>query len=124
MTSSRAELLLSISPPQDADEQEIAQLNQQLRAAVLESDADTVEPARGGAAPAGAKGEPLTLAALLVMIAPKAVDGLIQIIQSWVSRHERVVVSVKSGDTEIKITGEPSAEQQQFAAALVARLKQ
>jgi Effector Associated Constant Component 1 len=123
MTSQSVELFLTISPPQDADEQEIAELNQQLRVAVLESDADTVEHLRGGAAPPGAKGEPLTLAALLVMIAPKAVDGLIQIIQNWVSRHERVAVSVKRGDTEIKITGEPSAEQQQFAAALVASLK-
>ena len=63
------------------------------------------------------------MAALLVVIAPKAVEGLIQMIQGWASRHDRVAISIKSRDTEIKITGEPSPEQQQFAEALVASLK-
>jgi hypothetical protein len=61
MTSKGAQLLLGISSSQDADEQELAELTQQLRAAVLESDADAVEPTRG-AAPTGAKGDPVSLA--------------------------------------------------------------
>jgi len=126
MESKNKELLLTISSEtEDADEQELAGLNQQLRAALQrESDAGNIEPAQGGSAPAGAKGNPITLAALIVMIAPQAVEGLFKILQNWVSRHERVAVTVKSGDKELTFTGEPSAEQQQFAANFLAHLKQ
>jgi hypothetical protein len=125
MASQNKELLLTISSEtEDADEQELAGLSQQLRAALLESDADNIEPARGGSAPAGAKGDPITLASLIVMIAPRAVEGLFKIIQAWASRHERVTVTVKSGDKELTFTGEPSAEQRQFAADFLAHLKQ
>jgi hypothetical protein len=123
MSTSRAELLLTITPGQGADLQELGELTRQLRTAVLESDADTVEPIRGSAAPAGAKGDPVTLGALAVMIAPKAVEGLIQIIQNWLSRHERATITVKSGDVELTVTGEPSAEQQQVTASFLAHLK-
>ena len=123
MSTTRAELLLTIAPAPDADLQELGDLTQQLRAAVLESDADGVEPVVANSAPAGAKGEPVTLAALAVIIAPKAVEGLIQIIQNWLSRHERATVTVKSGDAELTITGESSAEQRQFATDFLAHLK-
>jgi Effector Associated Constant Component 1 len=123
MESMKAELLLTISPPQDADQQELDELSQQLRAAILESDADAIEPARAGAAPAGEKGEPLTLATLVVMIAPKVVEGLINIVQNWLSRHERASVTVKSEGMELMVTGEPSAEQQQVIAAFLAHVK-
>ena len=82
-----------------------------------------MEPVVAHSAPVGAKGEPVTLATLAVIIAPKAVEGLIQIIQNWLSRHERATVTVKSGDSELAITGEPSAEQRQFATDFLARLK-
>ena len=126
MPSENRNLVLTISSGQtDADEQELAELSEQLGAALQrESDANTIERARGGSAPAGAKGDPLTLAALAVMIAPKAVEGLLQVIQNWVSRHERASVTVKSGDKELTITGEPSAEQQRLAESFLAQLKQ
>jgi hypothetical protein len=126
MLSENMNLFLTISSTAaDGDEQELATLREHLGAALRrESDADTIEPARGGSAPAGAKGDPLTLAALAVIIAPKAVEGLLQIVQNWVSRHERASVTVKSGDKELTITGEPSAEQQRLAENFLTHLKQ
>jgi hypothetical protein len=126
MPSENTNLFLTISPKEvDADEQELAQLSEQLRTVLQrESDADAIERSRGDSAPAGAKGDPLTLAALAVMIAPQAVEGLLKVIQSWVSRHERASVTVKSGDKELTITGEPSPEQQRLAETFLAQLKQ
>jgi hypothetical protein len=126
MPSENTNLFLTISSEEpDADQQELVALREQLRGVLRrESDAATIEPARGGSAPAGAKGDPLTLAALAVMIAPQAVEGLLKIIQSWVSRHERASVTVKTGDKELTITGEPSAEQQRLAEAFLTQLKQ
>lgn len=123
MEPKRTDLVLTISPLQDSDEQELAQLGQQLRAAVLESEADSIEPIQGGAPPGGAKGEPLTLAALAIAIAPKAVEGLIQIIQNWLSRHERATVTMKSGDLELTIMGRPSVEQQRLTKAFLTRVR-
>jgi len=118
-----AELLLTISPLQDADDEELAELTHQLRVAVLESDADTVEPIRGSPAPTGAKGDPVTLGALAVIIGPNAVEGLIQIVQNWLSPHERATVTVKSGDEQLTITGDPSVEQRELATSFLAHLK-
>jgi hypothetical protein len=124
MVSKNAELLITISPLPEVDDRELTELSEQLAAALRESDADSIEPVRGGGVPAGAKGEPLSLAALLITIAPTAVEGLIRIIQNWVSRRERGSVKLRYGDVELTITGEPSARQQQFAAAFSAQLKQ
>jgi hypothetical protein len=123
MSSERTQLLLTISPERGADAQELAELSRQLRAAVLESDADTVEPTRADAAPAGAKGDPLTLATLAITIAPTAVEGLIRIVQAWVSRHERASVTVEAEGAKLTVTGDPSAMQGQLVDAFLAHHK-
>jgi hypothetical protein len=123
MSSKKAQLLLTISPEQGADPQELAELSRQLRAAVLESDADTVEPTRADAAPAGAKGDPLTLATLAITIAPTAVEGLIRIIEDWVSRHQRASIVVENEGVKLTVTGDPSAAQRQLIEAFLATQK-
>ncbi len=124
MPSKGAQLLLTISPEQGADPQELAELSRQLRAAVLnESDADAVEPTRADAAPAGAKGDPLTLATLAITIAPAAVEGLLRIIQAWVSRHERASVTVEAEGAKLTVTGDPSAMQRQLVDAFLSHQK-
>jgi len=120
MSSKSAQLLLTISSAQETDRQELEELGRQLRAAVLESDADAVEPTRAAAAPAGAKGDPLTLATLAVTIAPAAVEGLVRIIQAWVSRHDRASVTVEAEGGKLTVTGDPSATQRQLVEAFLA----
>jgi hypothetical protein len=121
MPSDSARLLISISPAADADAQEVSELVQQLRRELLNSEADTIEPVHGGAAPPGAKGDPITLANLAVTIAPAAVGGLIRIVQAWVSRHDRASVTVESGAEKLTVTGDPSAEQRQMVDAFLRR---
>ena len=90
---------------------------------MLESDADTVEPTRADAAPAGAKGDPLTLATLAITIAPTAVEGLIRIIEDWVSRHQRQSIVVENEGVKLTVTGDPSAAQRQLIEAFLANQK-
>jgi hypothetical protein len=123
MADSGNELILTITPLPDVDEQELVGLTRQLRTAVLESDAEAVAAIRGNSAPNGARGDPFTLAGLAVLIAPKAIDGLIQIVRDWVSRHDRATVTVKKGDAELTITGQLSKEQEQVTANLLKQLK-
>jgi hypothetical protein len=117
MSSESTQLLLTIATATDADQQELAELSQQLRAAVLESDAEAVEPTRGDAAPAGAKGDPITLAVLAVTIAPAAVKGLVRIIERWVFRHERASVTVEIKGAKLTLNGDPSDKQREIIDA-------
>jgi hypothetical protein len=80
-------------------------------------------PVRGGAAPTGAKGDPITLAALAITVAPAAVQGLITMLQAWLTRHERATVTVESEGETLTVTGTPSADQQKVISAFLRRHK-
>jgi hypothetical protein len=115
--------MLHIDLGPEADKEEQTQLAQRLREDLLELDVDRVEQVRSGAAPAGAKGEPIALATLAVTLAPIVLTELMKALQSWLSRHERASVSVESGGEKIVVTGSPSREQQRLIEAFVSRRK-
>lgn len=114
-------LLLSIEPGEDAEPQELEELSQRLRRDLLELEVDAVDLVREGSAPASAKGDPLTLGSLVVTLAPVALTGLMNLLQSWLARHKDATVTVKSPRGEIVVTGIPSKEQQQMIDAWVRR---
>jgi hypothetical protein len=114
-------LHLDAGPHADPDEQSNSATR--LRAELLELNVDSVDPVRSGPAPAGAKGDAVTLTTLAVTLAPIAVTELIKALQTWLSRHERASVSVESGGEKIQVTGTPSKEQQRLIDAFVAKHK-
>jgi hypothetical protein len=115
--------MLHIDAGPEVDKEELAQLAHRLREHLLELDVDAIEPFRSGAAPRGAKGDPVTLATLAVTLAPIALTEVVKALQAWLSRHERASVSVESGGEKIVVTGSPSKEQQQLIEAFVNRHK-
>lgn len=123
MANQPAQLMLHIQAGPEADEEEVALLAHRLRENLLELDVEAVEPFRAGAAPVGAKGDPVTLATLAVTLAPMALTEVMKALQAWLSRHERASVSVESGGEKIVVTGSPSKEQQQLIKAFVSRHK-
>ncbi len=123
MPNHPAQLMVHIDAGPDADKEEQAELTRRLRENLLELDVDAVEQVRSGAAPAGAKGDPVTLATLAVTLAPMALTELMKALQSWLSRHERASVSVESGAEKIVVTGSPSKEQQRLIEAFISRQK-
>lgn len=116
MTSESTKLVFSISAGPAADQQELAELTQSLREDLVETDVESVEQVRGAAAPAGSKGDPVTLASLAVTLAPAALTGLITMLQSWLTRHERTSITLRKGDEVLTVTGTLSKDQQQLIA--------
>jgi hypothetical protein len=115
-------VVLHIDAP-EADSEEQAKLTERLQQELADLDVETVERVRAGTAPAGAKGDPITLAALAVTLAPVALKSVTDLLQSWLSRHERASVTLESGGAKITLTGTPSKDEVRIAEAWVARLK-
>jgi hypothetical protein len=116
-----AQVMLHVDAGPEADKEEQALIAQLLREELLELDVDGVEPVRSGAAPAGAKGDPVALGTIAITLAPMVVAELMKALQAWLSRHERASVTVESGSEKIVVTGSPSKEQQRLIAAFVSR---
>ena len=116
-------LTLSVDAGQSADLQESADLTRRLRQFMLDSDVDKVEFVRNGKAPAGSKGDIVSLTTLAVTLAPVALTTLAGILQSWLTRHDRASVTVESGGEKITITGSLSREQQRTLNTFLNRQK-
>jgi hypothetical protein len=120
MEGHAVQLILHIDSGSEADREEQAQFTQGLRNALVELDVDRVDPMRSDSeAPVGSKGDPLTLAALAVTLAPIALREVMKALQVWLSRHERATVTIESGGQKIAVTGSPSKEQQKLIDAFV-----
>ena len=123
MAGESRQFVLTLGAGPDADDEELAQLGRQLRTELLELDVETVDPLRQGAAPAGSKGDPVTLATLAVTLAPFALTELMKAVQVWLTRHDRASVTVERGTDKITITGSHSKEQQRTLEAFISRHK-
>jgi hypothetical protein len=117
MMPQRSRILLTVNREADADEQQLSELTGRLREDLIDAGAESVERLRGGEAPAGSKGDAVTLASLLVALAPTALTGLIAALQSWLTRHERTSLTLQKGEQKITVTGTLSKEQQQIIAS-------
>ena len=113
MPIEHTELMFSINTESAADEQELAELTQHLREDLLETGVESVEQLREAKAPSGSKGDAVTLATLAVSLAPTALAGLISMLQSWLTRHERTSLTLQKGNQKITVTGALSKQQQQ-----------
>jgi hypothetical protein len=109
-------LMLSIDAGSTADRQQLAELTQNLREDLMETGVESVEQFRGAEAPTGSKGDAVTLATIAVALAPTALTGLINMLQSWLTRHERTSITLKRGEEVLTVTGTLSKDQQQVIA--------
>lgn len=72
--------MLRIDAGPGADDEEVAELSQQLRKDLLELDVETIDLVHTGEAPSGTKGDTITLSALAVTLAPAVLEGLISVV--------------------------------------------
>jgi hypothetical protein len=124
MSENSAQLTLSVDAGQNADQEESAELARRLRQFMLDRDIDKVEFARTGPAPAGSKGDAVSLASLAVTTAPAVFTTLGGLLQSWLTRHERASITVESGGEKLTLSGSVSRDQQQILSAFLDRHKQ
>lgn len=116
MTNGPTRLLLSIGAGPGTDDEELEDLTRQLRKELLELEVNAVDHVRGGKAPAGAKGDPVTLGTLLVTLAASGgvLTTLISTVQSWLTRQERHAVTLEIGGDKLVIASASSGQQQRL----------
>lgn len=117
------QFVLGLDAGVGADDQERSDLARRLRQVLLEGPVDSAEFVRSGSLPAGAKGDPVTLSALAVTLAPAVLTAVMNMLQSWLSRHERASVTVESGGEKLTLSGKLSADQQRMVEEFFNRHK-
>ena len=111
------QLVLIVNAGVGEDDEAHAQLARRLRRELAEMDAiSRVEAVRTGDPPPGAKGDVLSLSSLAVAVAPAALTALLNMLQTWLSRHERATVTIEGGGQKVTISGSPSKAQEELLA--------
>jgi hypothetical protein len=111
------QLTLNVCTRPEDDAEKLAELSRQLRTELMELDVESVELVRTGKIPAGAKaGEPITWGVLLVTLAASGgvLTTLINVLQSWLTRHEQRSVSLEIDGDKLEVKGMSSQEQQRL----------
>jgi hypothetical protein len=124
MSSPPSSVRISIDNGAESDQEELAQLGQRLRRDIQNLDVEAVEFVRDGAAPAGAKGDPLTMASLAVTLAPVVLKPLFDMLQNWTARHNNSTVTIEMGSDKLTMTGSPSKEQLAVIQAVLQKHQQ
>lgn len=115
---------LLLDPGPDADDAELELATARLRAELAPLDLDSVELARGGPLPAGAKGDPVTIGALVVALSASGgvFVTMLDAVRDWLSRQaggHKVTITM-GGDTLV-LDGATAAEQRLVVEAFAAR---
>lgn len=108
------------------DDETTDRLTRSLRRAVEEAGLPGVEIDRtAGGAPAGARGDALTLGTLALAVAPVLVEQVIQLVREWAARPgaKPVKVAVRVGDREISAEYDASRMTAEEVRALADKLR-
>ncbi len=101
----------------DAEAEEVAEATLQLRRELLQLDVETVELARAGEPPPGARAvDFVALGALVVTVAQSGLfRAVVGVIQSWLAGHPQRSVKLEVEGDELELTGVSSKEQRRLA---------
>lgn len=111
MASSDIELTLSLDET-GADDERISDLIQWLQQDLLELGVEKAGKPVSGSAPVGSKGDPITLGALVLVVAPVLLPKLIEFLSSWTTKsdHRKVRIKTPSG-VEVEFTSKQPLDQ-------------
>ena len=115
MSSSEIQLDLTITEG-DADAERLDELTSGLLRDLRDLGAESVERPVGKATPEGAKGDPVTIGALILAVMPVALPRLVEFMQAWALRGENRTVKIKTERFELEFTPEKRLSQAEFAA--------
>jgi hypothetical protein len=110
--SDLAQLNIEISAS-DATEEDIDRMTRQLLHELRESDVESAELAKGGLAPKGAKGDPLTIGSIVISALPTVLPAVVALVQSWSARGQGRTVKFKGKGIEFE--GSPEELQRLLA---------
>lgn len=124
MAHQTLKLMITLDPGREPEAEELEQLSHQLREELVHLDVDAVDLVRAGKAPERAKaGDPVTLGMLLVTLAASGgvLTTLINVIHSWLTRHERHGATLEIGGDKLEVKGISSEEQKRLVEAWLNR---
>ena len=117
------QLRLVINTTLDTDDRELDRLTRQLRREILELDVENVALVESEEAPAGAKGDAITLGALLITTAASGslFPSLFDLLKSWLMRHGLRSVTLEIDGDKLEVKGISAREQQELIDAWMSR---
>ena len=97
----------------DATEEDIDRMTRQLLSELRELDVESADLTRGGPAPKGSKGDPVTIGSIVVSALPTALPAVVALVQAWTSRGQGRTVKFKGMGIEFE--GSPEEFQKLLA---------
>lgn len=98
----------------DATEEDIDRMTRQLLSELRKTDVESVELAKGGEMPQGAKsGDPITIGSIAVSVLPAVLPAVVSMVQAWATRGQGRTVKFKT--KEIEFEGSPEEFQKLLA---------
>jgi hypothetical protein len=97
----------------DASEEDIDGMTRQLLAELRELEVESVKLAKGGSAPQGSKGDPITIGSIALIVLPAVLPKVVDLVQDWLTRGQGRTVKFKGMGIEFE--GSPE-ELQKFLA--------
>jgi hypothetical protein len=97
----------------DAIEEDIDRMTRQLLSELRELNVESVELVRAGTAPAGSKGDPVTIGSIALQVLPAVLPSVVGMVQAWASRGQGRTVKFKGKGIEFE--GSPEELQQVLA---------
>lgn len=123
MSRKNTQLLVTLDAEPDTDAEDLERLTRQLREELVELDVQA-DWMTGGPVPVNTKaGDPITWGMLLLTLAASggAITRLINVLQAWLTRHDRRCVILEINGDKLQVTGITSAEQQRLIDAWARR---
>ncbi len=89
-----------------ATEEELDRMTRQLLSLLRETNVDSAQLAAEGPAPAGSKGDPVTIGSIAVQALPSVIPAVVAMVQAWISSGPGRTVKFKSKDFEFEGSAE------------------
>jgi hypothetical protein len=124
MTDERAALTIHLAAGPDADPEELDELTRRLRLELLELDVHSVELARAGEVPPGARAGDATAVGTLVvglLQTPELLVALVGLVQAWLVRDRRRSARLELGGDVLEVSGLSAGDQRELLRAWVER---
>ncbi|MBN8580676.1 MAG: hypothetical protein J0L96_08390 [Anaerolineae bacterium] len=87
---------------EDTTKEELDKMTRNLLAELRETDVESVSLVSTGQAPAGSKGDPITIGQLAIEVLPAAIPSVIALIQAWVMRGQGRNIKFKGNGIEFE----------------------
>ncbi|HXQ37014.1 MAG TPA: toll/interleukin-1 receptor domain-containing protein [Anaerolineales bacterium] len=98
----------------DAAVEDIDEMTRQLLSELRETNVESVELTKGGIAPKGSKGDPMTIGSIAIAVLPAFLPNVVSLVQDWVERGQGRTVKFKGMGIEFE--GSPEEFQKVLAS--------